>query len=275
MTAFDINEDPFHPATGKNTIYRTSDSHGEIVVFDTRRGRVLTFGSICEQSCVDLSDPAKLVFEYTQAMLLPLLAIKPTHVTLLGLGGGALAHSLLHTLPDASLDIVELRQAVIDVAYAHFHLPKSAQIRMHCMDAAIYVNNAPTASTDLLLCDLYDAYEASDIQLDIGFYRQCRRLLTNDGWLTINFHTLPTIEHPVIQILCAEFSAIYLCIVNSGNWIIIASNADIAQDNNWQRMQQPEGQLRRQLAIHSHRLIRIERSPLSPLTDLDTATTHM
>jgi spermidine synthase len=257
LSAFDVNEDQFDTSTRRNTIYRSFDRYGEIVVFDGRRGRVLTFGGICEQSCVDLRDPAHLVFEYTQAMLLPLLAIKPTRVTLLGLGGGALAHGLLHILPDARLDIVELRQSVIDVAYTHFFLPKIARIKMHCLDAGIYVNNAPAASADLLLCDLYDDYEASALQLDIEFYRQCRRILTNDGWLAINFHTLPTIEHPVIQTLCAEFSAIYLCIVNSGNWIIVASNADIACDDNWQHMQQPEGLLRRQLAIHSHRLIRI------------------
>jgi len=259
LTVSDSRKHLFYPLAEKNAVYRTSDSHGDIVVYDTEKGRVLTFGSISEQSCIDFRSPGKLVFEYTQAMLLPLLAIKPEHVTLLGLGGGALVHSLSRMLTDAIIDIVELRQRVIDVARTHFLLPSDARIDVYCMDADNYVSAAPPASTQLLLCDLFDAYEACDIQLDVRFYRRCKLLLTEDGWLAINFHLLPSIEHPVIQALCAEFSAVYLCVVNSGNWIILASNAANACDGSWQRVQQIEGPLRRQLAKHRQRLIRIER----------------
>ena len=129
MTTIDSIKHQLDLLSDANIVYRTRDEYGDIVVHDTERGRVLSFGGISEQSRIELDDPARLVYEYTQAMLLPLLAINPAQVTLLGLGGGGLVHSLVHALPDANIDIVELRQAVIDVAYSHFFLPRSERVR--------------------------------------------------------------------------------------------------------------------------------------------------
>lgn len=259
MTVIDSIKHQLYPLIEENAVYRTRDEYGDIMVYDIDRGRVLTFGSIFEQSCIDLDDPARLVHEYTQAMLLPLLAIKPTQVTLLGLGGGGLVHSLFHALPDAEIDIVDLRQAVIDIAYSHFFLPRSERVRVHCADAKNYTGNATVASTDLLLCDLYDANEASTIQLDKAFCRRCKLMLKPDGWLAMNYHQLPSIEHPSIRTVCNNFASVFLSVVGSGNWVVLASDSPLAQEGDrWQRMQQPQPPLRRQLAFHSHRLIRIE-----------------
>lgn len=247
------------PLTDDSIVYRTRDQYGDIVVHDIERGRVLSFGGISEQSRIELDDPARLVYEYTQAMLLPLLAINPAQVTLLGLGGGGLVHGLLHALPDAVIDIVELRQAVIDVAYSHFFLPRSERVRVHCADAKEYVGNAEAASTDLLLCDLYDANKGSVIQLDKAFCRRSKQMLIPDGWLVMNYHQLPSIDHPAIRVVCNNFESVFLCMVSSGNWIVLASDSPVAQEGDrWQQMFQPQALLRRQLAFHGHRLIRVE-----------------
>jgi spermidine synthase len=248
-----------HPLTEANAIHRTRDEQGDIVVYDIDRRRVLAFGSIFEQSSIDLDDPARLIHEYTQAMLLPLLAIEPAHVTLLGLGGGSLVHALLQALPAAQLDIVELRQAVIDVAYTHFLLPRNERVRVHCADARQYVGNGEEASTDLLLCDLYAVSEANTIQLDKAFCRRCKLLLNPDGWLVANYHQLPNIEHPAIRTLCSHFASVFLCMVSSGNWVLLASDAPLAQEGDcWQHVYQRQPPLMRRLAFHGHRSIRIE-----------------
>ena len=189
---------------------------------------------------------------------MPLLAIKPAHVTLLGLGGGALVHSLFHTLPDTKIDVVELRQAVIDVAQDEFFLPASERICIHCSSAEVYVSSAIAGSVELLLCDLFDASEASATQLDTVFYQRCKLLLAQNGWIAMNYHQLPSFEHPAIRALCNHFESVFVCVVASGNWVVLATNSAIARDNSWQRMQQPIAPLRRQLAFHSHRLIRVE-----------------
>jgi spermidine synthase len=258
VKAINSRKHQIHPLTDANTIHRTCDEYGDIVVYEVDRRRILTFDSIFEQSSIDLDEPARLVHEYTQAMLLPLLEIEPRHVTLLGLGGGGLVHSLLHALPDAEIDVVELRQAVIDVAHSHFSLPRSERIHMHCVDANVHVGNALVASTDLLLCDLFEANEACAMQLDPAFYRRCKLLLKPDGWMAINYHQLVSVEHPSIEALQEYFAAVFLCVVGSGNWVVLASNSSLAREGDeWQRQRQRVTPLRRQLAFHSHRLIRL------------------
>jgi len=259
LSSIDLIKRQLHPLTDANAVYRTSDEYGDIVVYDVDKWRILTFGSIFEQSRIELDDPVRLVHEYSQAMLLPLLAIDPHRVTLLGLGGGGLVHGLFHALPEAQIDIVELRQTVIDVAHSHFFLPRSERVRVHCADAKDYVGNAEVASTDLLLCDLFEANEASAIQLDKTFCRRCKLLLRPDGWLAMNYHQLPSIEHPAIKAVCKHFASVFLCMVSSGNWVVLASDSPLAQEGDrWQRIRQPEAPLRRQLAFHSHRLVRID-----------------
>ena len=54
-------------------IHRSYDELGPIRVFENGSRRYLAFGEEAEQSCIDLHDPAKLVYEYTQAMILALL----------------------------------------------------------------------------------------------------------------------------------------------------------------------------------------------------------
>lgn len=258
MTFIDSIRHQLYPLTDANTVYRTRDDYGDIVVYDVGKRRILTFGSIFEQSSIELDDPVRLVHEYTQAMLLPLLAISPRNITLLGLGGGGLVHSLFHALPDADIEAVELRQAVIDVAHSHFYLPRSERVHVRCADANRYVGNAMAGSTDLLLCDLYDANEACASQLDPVFYRRCKLLLTSNGWLAMNYHQLPSIDHPSVKALRDYFTAVFLCVVGSGNWVVLATNSLLAHEgDDWQRQYQLGPPLRRQLAFHGHRLIRI------------------
>jgi len=258
LTSIESIKRMLHPQTADNTVYRTRDTYGEILIFDVGKWRILTFGSIFEQSCIQLDDPALLVHEYSQAMLLPLLAMRPDHITMLGLGGGGFVHALLQAVPHAHIDIVELRQAVIDVAYSHFFLSRTDYISVYCRDAGDFVKETKT-TTDLILCDLYDEYDASALQLDEKFYARCKRILKPSGWLALNYHQLPSIEHPAIKSICQYFESVFLAVVNSGNWVVLASNADVARDNGaWQCAQLPDMPLRRQLALLSHRLIRIE-----------------
>lgn len=62
--------------------------------------------------------------EYLQAMLLGLLLTNNhKHITILGLGAGALVNCLSHYFPQAKIHVVEIRKAVIDIAEAWFNLP--------------------------------------------------------------------------------------------------------------------------------------------------------
>jgi spermidine synthase len=91
-----------------------------IQVFDRGNERYLNFDSPHQQSGLYKSEPARLLHHYTQAMMLVMLYKESRHITLLGLGGGALAHCLYHHFPQVELQAVELRRPVIDAAYRYF-----------------------------------------------------------------------------------------------------------------------------------------------------------
>jgi spermidine synthase len=201
-------------------LYRVEDGHGVILV--TQRGdkRVLSFGSNFEQSTIYMSKRHYLSHEYTQIMLLGLLFVEAKNITLLGLGGGVLAHCLHHYYPQCNIQVAELRQSVIDVAYDWFALPKAKNLKVHCSDAHAFLKTLETSSTDLIMSDLYMAEGMSEVQAQIAFINSAFRSLSSMGCLVINFHQLPESESLLMQEIQNIFDVVYVCDVFKGNKVM-------------------------------------------------------
>jgi len=201
-------------------IYRTEDEFGVVVV--TQRGdkRVLSFGSAMEQSAVYIKKPYYLVYNYTQVMLLGLIFVDAKHVTLLGLGGGSLAICLRHFFAELNIQVVELRQAVIDVAYEWFLLPRDASLNVVQSDAYLYLSDSSPESTDLIFSDLFEKNEAAELQSQEHFIKSCHNVLTAHGCLVLNLHTEPEAELSLMRILHSLFENISVCSVINGNWVL-------------------------------------------------------
>jgi spermidine synthase len=201
-------------------LFRDEDEMGQILV--TQRGgrRVLSFGTALEQSSILIERPASLTHEYTQIMLLSLLFVEAQHITLLGLGGGGLVHCLSHFYPRSQLQVVELRQRVIDVARNWFELPQTEQITLHCGDAARYIAHAQDARTDLILSDLYESDGMSEVQASAFYIRHCARHLADKGVMVLNFHQLPAPRSELMQAINEQFAEVLVCDVFSGNFVM-------------------------------------------------------
>src|SRR5512135_1665010 len=101
-------------------VHHCRDEFGEIIVADDGVIRSLYFGDIL-QSCIRLDQPASLIHEYNQAMMSSLIfKADPRTVLLVGLGGCSLVNFLRSAFPACAIDIVEIRQKVIDLARDHF-----------------------------------------------------------------------------------------------------------------------------------------------------------
>jgi len=172
-------------------LYRSEDSEGVIVVSERGNRRLLSFGSYFEQSCVALDQPAYLVHEYTQVMLLGVLFSEPRRMLLLGLGGGGLVHCLGRYYPESSIQVVELRQAVIDIAYDWFDLPRQDNLQVINDDAMHYLAGLRQDSCDIIFSDLYEAGGMSACQAQQDFIFSCYRVLSESGCLVLNFHHKP------------------------------------------------------------------------------------
>ena len=171
-------------------LYRSEDEYGELVVTEQGDKRILSFASSLQQSAIYTQKPHRLVHEYTQIMLLGLIFNQAKNIAVLGLGGGGLEHCLGYYFPNVMLQAVDIRQGVIDIAYQWFYLPEKKNIKVHCNDAAGYVEQVDADSVDVIFSDLYEAQGMSDVQLQGEFMAASYKALSKNGCMVINFHSL-------------------------------------------------------------------------------------
>ena len=204
-------------------IFRYHDPFGPVSVFDDGNKRYLALGGDDQQSCQLKHQPAQLQYDYTRAMLLALL-FKPQakRTLLLGLGGGSLATCLHHHFADLSITAVELRPAVIDVAYQYFQLPRGPRLQVIEADANDYLQNNPPADFDIVFSDIYGSDGVNDLQLQERYLDQCGDCLSNDGWLVLNCWQQHRSEAAMMRYLKTRFADLRVCSTQSGNWVILA-----------------------------------------------------
>ena len=203
-------------------LYRIEDDDGVIIVSQHGNRRVLSFNSELEQSSVYLTKPYYLDHDYMQVMLLSFLFVEARHATLLGLGGGALVHCLTHYFPQITYSVVELRQAVIDVAKEWFDLPSLAQIQVHQSDAEEYLTSNPN-STDIIFSDIFSADDMCESQGQLSYIESCYAALSEAGCLTLNFHVQPEAESPLMQKIHTLFTHVIISNTCNNNCIIFCS----------------------------------------------------
>lgn len=219
LTTFNMNEKDYY---GNPIVYRTDDQWGDIFVIDRKNCRVLAFDPIYVQSCIDLKEPHVPVHEYTRIMLLVLAFINPQHVTLLGLGGGCLLHSLHYLFPKCTLLSIELRKKVYEVALAFFLIPTQPHLKTLISDAKLAIRQCADRSTQIIFADMYHNYGMNPFQTQKKFVQQCYRVLDNSGWLVVNYHQLPELNSSFIACLQRYFAEIFVCPSYCGNYILFA-----------------------------------------------------
>lgn len=199
------------------------DDLGGILVIDYRKHRVMTFDSVFEQSKIARRRPHLPVHEYSRAMLLPVAFNQPAHITILGLGGGVVANAFLHLLPECQIHAVELRQAVVDVAREYFDLSESPRLKVTIEDARNALEALPDGQTDLILADMYSAERMSPIQVQREFIKQCGRVLSDSGWISLNYHRTPDLNGAFFKQLQGEFAVVLAFKSKTNNTVIYGS----------------------------------------------------
>lgn len=193
---------------GGVVIFEARDDWGTIQVVQDNFERSLHFGSEPKQSAMQLGDPLRLVLSYTRAMLMPLvLTPPPRRALLIGLGGGSLAKFLLHHYPDLHLDVVELREQVVNVAQRWFSLPDLPRLRVVVDDAGRFAR-AASDTYDLILVDAFDRRGIAYSVCGPGFFGALRERLDAGGMLAINLWARDTVGlEDMIDDITAGFDA--------------------------------------------------------------------
>jgi len=154
--------------------------------------RHMHLGTIWIQGSMDMDDPTALVHEYVQRMMAWLLFVDPATVPKrqalqLGLGAGSLTKFCAKVLR-MKTTAIELNPQVLHACRGWFHLPDdSAKLQVILADAAQEIKKPQWFGTvDALQVDLYDDEAAAPVLDSAEFYADCRRLLTEEGCMTVN-----------------------------------------------------------------------------------------
>ena len=172
-------------------IHREQSDNGIIEVVDEGDRRSLHFGTYPKQSCMSLAKPYALMLGYTKAMMASLIfQPKPQRVLIIGLGGGSLVKFLLHHFSDCHIDVVELRQDVINIARRFFMVPTHhSQLNLYIDEGYHFVQQQfyqDVQGYDMILVDAYDHQSMAESVGSQAFFDACCSLLKQNGVMGIN-----------------------------------------------------------------------------------------
>ena len=154
--------------------------------------RYLHLGTEWIQGSMLLDAPYDIELEYVQRMMAWLLFVEPQtvarrHAMQLGLGAASLT-KFCHKRLRMTTTAIELNPQVVAACRLWFKLPKDdARLSVVLGDAAEVVAHPHwRGRIDALQVDLYDHEAAAPVLDSEDFYRDCRRLLAEDGCMTVN-----------------------------------------------------------------------------------------
>lgn len=179
--------------------------HGDI--------RYLHLGTEWIQGSMNIDAPYEIDLEYVQRMMAWLLFVDPAtvgkrHAMQLGLGAASLT-KFCHKKLRMKTTAIELNPQVVAACRLWFKLPRDdSRLNVVLGDAAEVAAHAHwRGQVDALQVDLYDQEAAGPILDSAGFYADCRRLLTEDGCMTVNLFGRSSSYERSLQRIQSAFGA--------------------------------------------------------------------
>jgi spermidine synthase len=175
--------------------------------------RYLHLGTEWVQGSMLLDKPFDIELEYVQRMMAWLLFVDPAtvaarHAMQLGLGAASLTKFCRKKLR-MKTTAIELNPQVIAACRLWFKLPADdARLSVVLGDAAeVVAHEHWRGQVDALQVDLYDHEAAAPVLDSEAFYRDCRKLLTDDGVMTVNLFGRSSSYTQSLQKIAAAFGA--------------------------------------------------------------------
>ncbi len=203
----------------------------EVNFSDYRDVRYLHLGTEWVQGSMRLDAPFDIELEYVQRMMAWLLFVDPAsvarrHAMQLCLGAATLTKFCRRKLR-MKTTAIELNPQVVAACRLWFKLPPDdARLQVVLGDAAEVARHAHWHGTvDALQVDLYDHEAAAPVLDSEDFYADCRRLLTEDGCMTVNLFGRSSSYQRSLEKIASVFGAPALWAfkpTREGNTVVLA-----------------------------------------------------
>jgi len=174
-----------------NELHSERSLYRNIIVYEEGSTRCMKFGrqATGRQTCQSLTEPDRLVFDYTRMMMAALyLNPSPQRILIIGLGGGTLPRTLQKILPTARIDAVEVDPAVVRVARTYFEFVPGQYTNVFEEDGRVFAKRMGRQRVryDLVMLDAFDHEYIPEHLLTREFLLEIKGLLTEHGVLAAN-----------------------------------------------------------------------------------------
>lgn len=173
-------------------IHKEPSLYQDIYVEENEGTRCLRFNvrsKNINQSCMNIKQPKKLVFNYTKLLFSGLmLNSRPKNILIIGLGAGTMSNALHDILPSAKITNVEIDPAMIKVAREHFSFIENEKVNVISQDGRLFVKRArlKKLSFDWIILDAFNGDYIPEHLMTQEFLLEAKALLKSDGILSSN-----------------------------------------------------------------------------------------
>ena len=177
-------------------VFTHESMYNDIFVGDQGDIRYLMFTEKLLQSGMAKDYPDMHLFNYTRLIDEAAAHFKPEarDFLLIGLGGGSIPKALLGSRENIFMDSIEIDQAVIDVAYDYFGMPRSENIRTIAMDGRMFLQKTDK-QYDVIMLDAYNSLFIPYHMTTNEFFEELAASLRPDGVAILNVISNPDGEY--------------------------------------------------------------------------------
>lgn len=214
-------------SSGSQILYEGQSLYHYIRVEEDGPVRSLLFrrrGTDYDESVVDVSEPLRLVMEYTRLMYAGLLFTpEPKRVLVVGLGGGTLSRVTAHYFPEAEVDSVELDPEVAKLAKKYFLFRETQRLRLFIRDGRVHVKSLTRGNTkyDIIMLDAFRGGYIPYHLTTKEFLEECHNILSSAGVVVANLRPGFLLYEYQRRTFARVFKSQYV-FGGSGNKILVA-----------------------------------------------------
>ncbi|MEG4500041.1 fused MFS/spermidine synthase [Microcoleus sp. F10-C6] len=187
-----------------------------------------TFITNVAQSLLDLNNPLNFLFPYCRAMMLALVwKNQPKRIYIIGFGGGSIPRFFHHYFAESIIECTDIDPTVVEVARNFFGIQFDDRLKVAIQDGREYLaQQNPTVKNDIIIVDAgfgsgYMPYRLVTQE----FYQLCKTHLSRAGALVVNLFHKQEFNAAALKTIQTVFAQVYICNLETGNSIVIATNA--------------------------------------------------